>query len=153
MARGRGAPYVEPVYGPNRFSWMTAGRVEFIVYDGSEKGESVSTDDQEEEVRLPSYADALPVRPLRLSIRRIGRRPLTLNLTYYTVEELIKMRALINKAFDIAMKRSKILDDEAKRLALAGDDTIPRVYRMDPHVIERPGVLTRPNPDGTVPVH
>ena len=96
---------------------MQVGRLEIIAYSGNDKSEFTNNngDPEEEERFLPSYADGLGVEPIRLSIRRIGFRPLTMSLTSYTVKELEAMKGSIVGAFDIAMERSAVLDAEAHR--------------------------------------
>ena len=140
-------PYVEMEYGPNRYAWLIAGRLEVVVYDGAD---TTRPKEETEEDESSSYAHGLPIRPLRLQFRRFGMRPFTLGLTYYTVAELTKMRDLINRAFDIAMERAALLDEAATKATLEGNDAIPRTYRPDPEIIERPHVLTRPFDTDTV---
>lgn len=124
---------------------MQVGRLEIIAYSGNDKSEFTNNggDPEEEERFLPSYADGLGVEPIRLSIRRIGFRPLTISLTSYTVKELEAMRGIIVGAFDVAVERSAVLDAEAHRQSMEGNDSIPRTWRLDPQVMERPQVLTR----------
>lgn len=153
MARRPTRKWTEQQYGPNRYAWLSIGRIEIVLYDGNDRSEykgGTQGDRDEEEPVLPSYADGLGVRALRLAIRRIGQRPLTLSLTYYTVKELQAMRELINEAFDLAIKRSTILDQAAEEATTRGDDSIPRVYRPDPSIIRRPSALTRLQNEGMV---
>ncbi len=155
-SRRRRGPWTEPTYGPNRWAWLNLGAVEIIVYSGADKSEYFP-DGDEEEPTLPSYADGLGISSIRLAIRRIGRRPITLSLTYYTVKELQALKKIFNMAIDRAIERSAVLDAEAHRVSMEGNDSIPRTWRPDPQVLERRSVLTRtagpdtvdPEPDPT----
>lgn len=147
MARRRNTAWSEKQYGPNRWLWLNIGQVEVVVYSGNGTQDE---DDPDAAEPLPTYADGLGVEPVRLHIRRMGRPPTILSLTYYTVQELEAMKSLFDKAFEVAIERSAVLDEAARKASMGGDDSIPRTWRPDAQVMERESVLTRSTPAATV---
>lgn len=97
-------------------------------------------DETDQEMR--EYAEENQVGPtviVQMDIGRTGRRPIYLNLTALTAEELRGFRDVMNFAFDLAEPVAKDRDEVARRAKDAGDDSYARVYRAVPQLIIRDG--------------
>lgn len=120
-----------------RESWVRLHHLEAVVY---------IYDDFEEE---PDRFECPGIPEVRLLLGPPGRRPLNLNLSAYTLEELDALQKFVNRAFDLARPSVAALDERAQKEFEAGDDSHFRMYRAVPqlHVRER----TKPEHDPGVP--
>lgn len=157
MARpgAKRAPWRENTYGVNRWAWLVLGRIEIVVYDGNDPNPldappAEKNEHFHDDAGRMEHDTKLKIRPIRLSIKRGTFRPLLINLTHFRVDELKELRRLLDMALDEALKRAELLDADAQERFDNGDDTLPRLYRPIPQIIERPGVLARPFDEGTM---
>lgn len=98
--------------------------------------------EDETDQELREYAEENQVGPtviVQMDIGRTGRRPIYLNLTALTAEELQGFRDVMNFAFDLAEPVARDRDEVARRAKEAGDDSYARVYRSVPQFIVRDG--------------
>lgn len=68
-------------------------------------------------------------------------RPVALNLTDCTEEELIAMKDLFDKAFELAIDTARRRDKVAEDAFQRGDDRYARSYREVPQLVYRQGAL------------
>jgi hypothetical protein len=98
--------------------------------------------EDETDPEMREYAEENQVGPnviVQLDFGRNGRRPIYLNLTALTAEEVQVFRDVMDFAFDLAVPVAKDRDEVAARAKDAGDDSYSRVYRAVPQFIVRNG--------------
>lgn len=96
-------------------------------------------DETEEDVRAYALENQIgPTVQLQLDLQKM-RRPIGMNLTNLTIEELDALRSIINLAFDLAEPVVKDRDKVAQDAKDAGDDSYARVYRQIPEFVVRTG--------------
>lgn len=121
----------------NRIAWLRTINGQFVLLhypEGSlnEDGEEGDTDrsGQFDTERQYGYN-------LQLLIPILHRKPLTINLTSLTIEELEMTRQFFNTAFDMAEPVVRLRDQVAEDAFANGDDSFARSYRPVPQLVIR----------------
>lgn len=107
----------------NRFAWVKTAISDFVLM-------RYLHDD-------PDQDETTPGPTVRLFIPRPGGRPLSLNLTALTEQELNELEKFFFLAFNTARPIIQRYDEEAKRAYEEGDDSYVRSYRPDATLIVR----------------
>lgn len=98
--------------------------------------------EDETDAEMREYAEENQVGPtviVQMDFGRGGRRPIYLNLSALTAEEVRVFRDVMNFALDLAEPVANDRDEVARRAQAAGDDSYARVYRAVPQFIIRAG--------------
>ena len=117
----------------NRLIWLRTvlGQMVIMRY---EKGKQQEEEDvAEDKERGPTYLLVIP---------RPNARPVKLNITALTLEELELTRQFFNRLFDLAEPIVKHRDKVAEDAAAEGDDSYARIYRQVPQFIDRAGEIS-----------
>lgn len=120
--------------GENRAAWLKAAAVEMFLMQYID-GESENNPNPNAEV-----GDTFV-----LVVGQPGRRPVNLNFSNMTVEELKAAREFVNLAIDLAEPVAAARDKAARKAADEGDDSFGRIYRPVPDMVKRPWAF---GPDG-----
>lgn len=110
----------------NRHAWVRTVIGQFIIYRHN--------DDIPDE---PKIGDTL-----QLMIPLPNRKPLTMNFSALTEEELRMIKEFFNLLFDLAEPVVKARDKVAQDAFAAGDDSYSRVYRQVPQYVVRERPVT-----------
>lgn len=115
------SPYGNRRLSEDRFGWVRTFLGQFVILT------SVSKDDMMLNVTL-------------FHPRERGA-PVTLGLTECTEEELLAMKELFDKAFELALPTTRRRDKVAHDAFQRGDDSYARSYRQIPQLVYREGAL------------
>ena len=112
-----------------RIVWLNIVSGQFVLLRGSHE-------EQEATQAVPEWGT-----DYRLYFPRPGTKPVSINLTALTTDELHKFREFLNIAFDLAepvvAQRDRIAQDAFNE----GDDSFARSYRQIPQLVIREGAV------------